>query len=243
MTGILGIIQARMGASRLPGKVLRPLGSTTVLGRVVAAARESAAVADLVVATTEEAEDDAVVAECARLRVACHRGPTDDVLTRFLGALDAHPAGAVMRFTADNPLQDPDIIATAARVFGAVPGLDYLSTSIAHTLPRGLDVEIISSSALRALDDLATGHHRVHVTSYAYTHPETFRVLGLTVPPDRTHLRLTLDTVADWDLVRAVVAHVGDGTVNLPKLAEWLDAHPEIRARNATVEQKALEEA
>ncbi|GAA1761566.1 glycosyltransferase family protein [Luedemannella helvata] len=243
MTGLVGIIQARMGASRLPGKVLLPLGSRTVLGRAVAAARESGALDELVVATTEEPEDDAVVAECARLTVACHRGPTDDVLSRFLGALDAYPAGAVMRFTADNPLQDPDIIATAARVFRAVPGLDYLSTSIGRTLPRGLDVEIISGPALRALDALATGHHRVHVTSFAYTHPEMFRVLGLTIPPDRSHLRLTLDTEADWHLVRAVVAHVGDGTVNLPKLAEWLDARPEVCALNAEVAQKALEEA
>jgi spore coat polysaccharide biosynthesis protein SpsF len=243
MTEVVGIIQARMGAARLPGKVLRQLGSRSVLGRVVAAARESGAVDELVVATTREPEDDAIVAECERLRVPCHRGPTDDVLTRFLGALDAHPATAVMRFTADNPLQDPDIIATAARVFRAVPGLDYLSTSIAHTLPRGLDVEIISAAALRALDALATDHHRVHVTSYAYTHPETFRVLGLTIPPDRSHLRLTLDPEADWEVVRVVAAHVGDGTVSLPKLAEWLDSQPALRALNAEVSQKALEEA
>jgi spore coat polysaccharide biosynthesis protein SpsF len=240
---MIGIIQARMGASRLPGKVLRVLGTRTVLGRVVDAARESGALGGLVVATTREPEDDAVVAECARLRVECFRGSTDDVLGRFLGALDEHPAGAVMRLTADNPLLDPDIMATAARVYHAVPGLDYLSTSLARRLPLGMDVEIIRSSALRALDGLATGHHRTHVTSFAYAHPELFRVLGLTVPPDRSHLRLTLDTEADWAVVRAVAAYVGDATVSLPKLAEWLDTRPDLSSLNAAVAQKAIEEA
>lgn len=237
---MLGVIQARMGSTRLPGKVLRPLAGNTVLGRVVRAARESGAVDELVVATTVEDVDDAVVAECARLRVAWHRGPVDDVLSRFLGALDAHPADAVMRFTADCPLLDPELVALAGRVFRAVPGLDYLSTSIARMLPRGLDVEVIRADTLRTLDTLAADHHRVHVTSYAYSHPDVFRVLGLTLPPDRSGLRLTLDTPEDWRLVEAVVAHFGDTTVPLPKLVEWLAAHPEVVAYNAHVAQKAL---
>ena len=84
----LGIIQARMGSTRLPGKVLRRLGGRTVLDRVVRAARASGVLDDLVVATTIEAVDDAVEAECAAIGVHCHRGPVDDVLTRFLGVLD-----------------------------------------------------------------------------------------------------------------------------------------------------------
>ncbi|MEV4411160.1 glycosyltransferase family protein [Catellatospora sp. NPDC049609] len=238
---MLGVIQARMGSTRLPGKVLRPLAGNTVLGRVVRAARESGAVDELVVATTIEDADDAVVAECARLGVDWHRGPVDDVLSRFLGALDAHPADAVMRFTADCPLLDPEIVALGGRVFRAVPGLDYLSTSLTRMLPRGLDVEVIRADTLRSLGTLATEHHRVHVTSYAYTHPDRFRVIGLTLPPDRADLRLTLDTPEDWRLVEAVVAQFGDSSVPLAKLAEWLSAHPEVVAYNAHVEQKALE--
>jgi spore coat polysaccharide biosynthesis protein SpsF len=239
----LGIIQARMGSARLPGKVLRRLGSRTVLGRVVAAVRESGVVDEIVVATTVEPGDDEVAAECQRLGVAAFRGPVDDVLTRFLGALRVHPADVVMRFTADCPLLDPDLIALAARIFHSVPGLDYLTTSIARMLPRGLDVEIIDAGTLRALDGVATGYHRTHVTSYVYTHAELFRVIGLTLPPDRSHLRLTLDTPDDWRLVDAVVAHIGDASASLPKLAEWLDANPEIRALNAAVRQKPLNEA
>ncbi len=240
---IVGVVQARMGSARLPGKVLRPLAGRSVLGRVVRAAQESAVLADLVVATSTDPVDDAVVAESARLGVPCHRGPVDDVLGRFVGALAAHPGDAVMRFTADCPLLDPEIITLVASVYRAVPGLDYASTSIARTLPRGLDVEIIRAETLRTFDRLATGHHRVHVTSYAYTHPELFRVLGVTLTPDRSALRLTLDTEQDWALVNAVISHFGDVSVPLAKLADWLDGRPRLRALNADVRQKRLEES
>ncbi|BCJ57499.1 hypothetical protein Jiend_09210 [Micromonospora endophytica] len=165
------------------------------------------------------------------------------MLTRFVGALDAHPADAVMRFTADCPLLDPEIVTLVAGVYRAVPGLDYASTSIARTLPRGLDVEIIRAGTLRTVQRLATGHHRVHVTSYAYAHPELFRVLGVTLTPDRSPLRLTLDTERDWQLVHAVVEHFGDVSVPLAKLADWLDARPALRALNADERQKRLEES
>ncbi|MEH0983652.1 glycosyltransferase family protein [Micromonospora sp. CPCC 205556] len=243
MTRIVGIVQARMGSSRLPGKVLRTLAGRSVLGRVVRAAGESGALADLVVATSTEGVDDAVAAECARLGVRCHRGPVDDVLDRFVGALDGRPGDAVMRFTADCPLLDPEIIRLVADVYRAAPRLDYLSTSITRTLPRGLDVEIIDAGALRTLHRVATGHHRVHVTSYAYTHPELFRVLGVTLTPDRSDLRLTLDTEEDWALVRAVTDHFGDVSVPLAELAGWLAGRPTLRALNAGVRQKRLEES
>src|SRR4051812_18532283 len=107
----LGIIQARIDSSRLHGKVLRRLGGKTVLERVVRAVQQSGVLDELVVATTQEAADDAVVTECAAIGVPCHRGPVDDVLTRFLGVLDKYESDVVLRFTADNPLIDSGIVA------------------------------------------------------------------------------------------------------------------------------------
>ena len=240
---IVGIIQARMGSTRLPGKVLLPLAGRSVLGWVTRAVRLSDALDDVLVATTWLREDDAVVAECERLGVAWHRGPVDDVLTRFTGALYDHPGDAVMRFTADCPLLDPELIATAATVFRAVPGLDYLSTGLPHTVPRGMDVEIISTEALRTIDRVALDHHRVHVTSYAYAHPGSFRLLGLTFPPDTSAMRVTLDTAEDWELVQAVAAEFGDRPVPLRTLTGWLDLRPDVYLLNAGVRQKALEQA
>ncbi|BCJ52674.1 hypothetical protein Asp14428_41490 [Actinoplanes sp. NBRC 14428] len=241
----LGIVQARMGSSRLPGKVLRRLGGRTVLDRVVRAARDSGVLDDLVVATTIEESDDPVVAECAALGVTVHRGPVDDVLTRFIGVLDERDDGsdAVLRFTADCPLLDPELVMLAANVFAATPDLDYLSTSIARTLPRGLDVEIVRTEVLRQIDKLATEHHRTHVTSYVYSHPYDFSVLGLTLQPDLSHLRLTLDTEDDWRLIEAVVAHFGDRPVPVRTLADWLSDRPELAGLNAHVRQKELAQA
>jgi spore coat polysaccharide biosynthesis protein SpsF len=239
----LGVVQARMGSTRLPGKVLRQLAGRTVLERVVRAARDSNVLDELVVATTEEPVDDAIVAECAAIGVPVHRGPVDDVLTRFLGVLDAHPSDTVLRFTADCPLLDPELVALAAKVFAAAPYVDYLSTSIARTLPRGLDVEVVRTDVLRNIDKLATEHHRTHVTSYIYSHPEDFTVLGLTMQPDLSHLRLTLDTPDDWRLIEAIIEHFGDVSVPVRTLTDWLAHRPELTELNAHVEQKSLSQA
>src|SRR3954463_12450475 len=238
----LGIIQARMGSSRLPGKVLRRLGHRTVLERVVRAARSAGVLDDLVWATPIEPADDAIVAECAAIGVACHRGPVDDVLARFLGVLDQHESDIVLRFTADNPLIDPAIISRAHRVFVA-SGADYLSTSLAHTLPRGLDVEMVRTPVLRQIDALATEHHRVHVTSYIYTHADDFDVIGLTLQPDLSHLRLTLDTEDDWKLMEAIVAQFGDEPASVRALADFLAGRADLIDLNAHVLQKALVQA
>ncbi|MET8985216.1 acylneuraminate cytidylyltransferase [Nonomuraea wenchangensis] len=243
---IVGIVQARMGSTRLPGKVLRQLGDSgrSVLGWVVRAARESAALDELIVATTTLPEDDAVAAECAALDVRCHRGPVDDVLTRFTQALEGRPGEAVMRFTADCPLLDPTVVREAALVFQAVPGLDYLSTSLARTLPRGLDVEIIARAALDRCDREAVAHHRVHVTSHIYTEAAgDARLLGLAYQPVAADLRLTLDTEDDWLLISRVVSELGDRCVPMRALVSWLRARPEVCGLNAHVRQKALQDA
>jgi spore coat polysaccharide biosynthesis protein SpsF len=232
-----------MGSTRLPGKVLRDLGGRTVLGWVVRAVRESQAVDELVVATTTRAEDDAVAAECLALGVPCHRGPVDDVLTRFVQVMAGRTGDAVMRFTADCPLLDPAIIREAAQVYRALPGLDYLSTGLAGTLPRGLDVEIVGLPALRRADQEADAYHRTHVTSYVYSHPGDARLLGLAYPPGAADLRVTLDTEDDWRLISRVVGELGDGCVPMRALVDWLRARPEVCRLNAHIAQKQLQDA
>ena len=239
----LGIVQARMGSTRLPGKVLRRLSGRTVLDRVVRAAQASGVCDDLVVATTVEATDDEIVAECERIGVPVYRGPVDDVLARFMSVLDDRESDVVLRFTADCQLLDPELVALAVNIFTAAPYVDYLSTAIHHTLPRGLDVEVVRTEVLRSIDKVATDYHRTHVTSYIYTHPEEYNVLGLTLQPDLSHLRLTLDTPEDWALIEAIIEHFGDRHVPVRTLTDWLDHRPELTALNAHVEQKALVQA
>lgn len=236
---IVGIMQARMANAQLPGQVLQLLGGRSVLDRMVRAVRDSAELDDLTVATTTEPADDAIAIACDRLGVAVYRGPADDPVRQVIGALETQPADAAMLFSAECPLLDPDLIAAGTRVFRAVPDLDYLSTAITRTLPHGMDIEIIQADTLRSLDHLATAEYRGEVTAFLRAYPDQFRVMGLTMPPERADLRLSLDTMEDFALISMVVSHFGDSAVSVTKLVEWLDANPAVRALNAHVERVA----
>lgn len=239
---VLGIVQARMGSSRLPGKVLVPLLGRSVLAWTVRAVRDSGILDDVVVATTDSPDDDAVRTECERIGVSCFRGAEDDVLTRFIEAVEDQPvdADAVMRFTADCPLLDPAILGGVGALFRSGPECDYLTTATSRTLPRGMDAEVISVAALRRVHAVAVGHHRSHVTSYVYSHPQGFRIAEVRYSPSTAHLRLTLDTPADLELIRAVVEWTGDVPGDLWRITRWLEAHPDVQVLNAHIEQKPL---
>jgi spore coat polysaccharide biosynthesis protein SpsF len=240
---VTAVIQARMGSSRLPGKVLRPLAGRPVLSWVVRAAEASGSVDQVVVATSTANEDDEVVKLCAELGVPCVRGPEEDVLSRFLVTLDEYPADAVVRLTSDCPLLDPAVIAQTVNAFRAGAGhMDYLSTTIVRCLPRGLDVEVASADALRKVSKHATGYDRVHVTSALYNNPHRYRIAGLLFVPHAEDLRITLDTPEDANLLDALVEEIGDRPPAWRVLVAMLRTRPDLVELNASVQQKALHE-
>lgn len=240
---VIGVVQARAGSSRLPGKVLKPLLGRSVLGWTVRAAQESGVLADVVVATSDLPGDDVVAAHGHDLGVTVVRGPEDDVLTRFLGVLDARSPDVVVRLTADCPLLDPALIRLAVRTFLAAEGsLDYLSTVLDPSLPRGLDVEVVSAESLRRVSIDARGPDRVHVTSAVYGSPDRYAVAGLTFRPSAHDLRVTLDTADDLRLLEAVVAEIGDRPPPWRELVALLRRRPDLTALNAHVRQKSLDE-
>src|SRR5450631_4440399 len=169
---INAVIQARTGSTRLPGKVLEDLGGRPTLEWVVRAAQSATQVDTVIVATSTLPGDDLVADLAESLGVPVVRGSEDDVLPRFVAALDAHPADAVIRLTADCPLLDPTLIDAVAGAWAAAPSHDYVSTVLVRCLPRGLDVKLVTASALRAVDRIAVGHDRVHVTSLLYSQPK-----------------------------------------------------------------------
>jgi spore coat polysaccharide biosynthesis protein SpsF len=238
---INAVIQARAGSTRLPGKVLEDLGGRPVLAWVVRAARAAGQIDDVIVATSTEVGDDAVADLAHSLGVAVVRGSEDDVLSRFVAALDAHPADALVRLTADCPLLDPTLIDAVAGAWSAAPEHDYVSTVLVRSLPRGLDVELVTAHALRAVDRMATGHDRVHVTSGVYADPTAYRLLGLCVAPPADDLRVTLDTAADLILLRALVALLPDAPPAWRDVVATLRARPDLVAVNAGVVQKPIE--
>ena len=238
---INAVIQARVGSTRFPGKVLEDLGGRPVLEWVVRAARSATQIDTVVVATSTKSADDDVAELAAHLGVAVVRGSEDDVLSRFVAALDAHPADAIVRLTADCPLLDPTLIDAVAGAWVASPTHDYVSTVLVRCLPRGMDVELVTAGALRAVDRTAVGHDRIHVTSGLYAQPSAYRLLGLCVTPPANDLRVTLDTREDLALLRALVAELSDAPPSWRDVVAVLRARPELVAINAGVRQKPIE--
>lgn len=234
------VVQARVGSSRLPGKVLRPLGGHPVLAWVVRAARAAEGVDAVVVATSDDPADDRVAELADDLGAVVVRGSEDDVLARFLLAIDQHPCEAVVRLTADCPLLDPALISQVVAVWRHDPGYDYVATTLVRTLPRGLDVELATSRALADVSHRARPYDRVHVTSGLYADPARYRLLGLVVSPPADDLRITLDTPEDAALLDGLVAALG-GPAGWRQVVETLRSRPDLVARNAAVLQKPLE--
>ncbi len=234
------VIQARTGSTRLPGKVLRQLGERPVLAWVIDAARNSGACDEIIVATTAAAGDDAV-ADLARERGAeVVRGPVDDVLTRYLIAVDSAGAAdddAIIRLTSDCPLLDPSVIAACVGAFDEA-SVDYVTTEHEHALAHGLDVEVVRAGVLRQLDTVATGAHRTHVTSYIAAHADAFDIVTIGGEPPCADLRITLDEPADAELLEAIVAELGDHASDYRAVVALLRSRPDLVALNAHVQVK-----
>jgi spore coat polysaccharide biosynthesis protein SpsF len=233
---ILAILQARMSSTRLPGKVLRPILGRPMLSWQIDRIKRSKTIDRLVVATSLEASDDAIQAFCDANGVPCYRGALHDVLARFHGAVEAFgPAEQIIRLTGDCPLIDWTIIDDAVDLQRNT-GSDLSGNGIHRTYPDGLDVEVISFSALdRAHREATDPGFREHVTQYIYRHPQEFRLAHLTQTPDLGLLRWTVDTPADFEMVEKVFAGLAglNNDFLQQDVLRYLDRHPEIVAINA----------
>jgi spore coat polysaccharide biosynthesis protein SpsF len=243
---VVVVIQARMGSTRLPGKVLLPLAGTPLVWHVVDRARRIARVDHVLVATPTGAEDDPLVSYLEDAAIAVFRGSEADVLDRYLRAAEDAGAEVIIRITADCPLISPMVASTVvARFLDASPPVDYASNSHPLTYPRGLDTEVFSVDALRrAATEADSEPEREHVTLHLYRHPERFRLLSVTDEVDRSDLRWTVDTPEDYALVSRIfdALYPTNPRFDLPDVLEVLEAHPDWAALNRDVAQKEVGE-
>lgn len=238
----VAVIQARAGSSRLPGKVLETIAGMPMLERVIRRVARAQTVDQVIVATTQEPEDDIVqaVAEHAGARVV--RGSRYDVLDRFHTALtDYADDDVIVRVTADCPFVDPDVIDEVVlrlRSSGAVFVANRLPPPHPRTTPVGLDVEATTVGALRlAWREATDPHHREHVMPYLYETPG-IAVEVLQIDEDLSHLRWTVDTPDDLAAARALADLVGPEPFGWRDVLAVARAHPEIGAANAGHAQK-----
>ncbi|WLR50564.1 glycosyltransferase family protein [Bacillus tianshenii] len=237
----LVIIQARMGSTRLPGKILKPLGESVVLDYVFSRCKKVNGVFDVIVATSTLPQDNAVEAWCEKNEVTCFRGSQDDVLSRYYEAAKPYQPDYVIRVTSDCPFVDFELMAQIIETMKVQP-VDYVK--VVGSLPRGLTSEMFAFSALEYMHEHGNEErHREHVTYYAYEFSDEFQHVTLKAPKEiqNPSLRITLDTEEDYELCTKVAEHFnGDKLISSAKVVEYLEAHPEVAKINAHIEQKPV---
>jgi spore coat polysaccharide biosynthesis protein SpsF len=240
---VAAVIQARLGSTRLPGKVLRGICSEPMIAHVVRRVRRLERIDWVGVAIPDTAGDDPLAEHLATLEgVAVTRGPEDDVLARYVAAAEVARADAVVRITADCPLLCPSVSQRVVDAFIERTGeCDYASNTLDRTFPRGLDTEVVSVAVLRtAHREASETADREHVTRFIWSRPERFRLHSVTDIRDRSHLRWTVDTKEDLALVsriyEALRAH--QPNFDYPEILDCIAAHPEWLELNRHVPQK-----
>jgi spore coat polysaccharide biosynthesis protein SpsF len=239
---VVAIIQARMGSTRLPGKVLLDLAGAPVLARVINRCQRATTLNEVVVATTIRSGDDAIIDLCRAQNWPSFRGLEDDVLDRYYHAAVQSQTDIVVRLTSDCPLIEPELIDLTVKRFLEDGALDYVSNTLPpRTFPRGLDVEVFSFAALeRAWREDANPGWREHVTPYIYYHPEKFRLLGIVNDTDLSDKRWTVDTPEDLALVSKIYEYYGDDSFSWRQVLGLMAEHPDWEEINRHVVQKEV---
>ncbi len=242
---VVAIVQARMGSTRLPGKVLRSLCGQPLIAHVIDRALRIPGVDRVQVAVPERDADDRLVEYLeTRPEIGVTRGPEDDVLRRFAQAAKASGAQVVVRITADCPLLSP---AVSQRVLTQYlehrEDCDYASNTLVRTYPRGLDTEVFSAPVLQAADrEAVRPSDREHVTTFIWRQPERFRLLPVTDATDRSHHRWTVDTREDFEMVERIYGELleHDPLFDYPEVIACLRRHPDWSQLNRDVRQKPV---
>lgn len=241
---VVVIVQARMGSTRLPGKVLMDLCGQPMLARVMERAGRAKNVHHILVATTAAEKDDPLEAFCRVRAWKYFRGAEDDVLDRFYQAAQIGRADIVVRVTADCPLVDPaivdEVVATLTRSSGE---FDYVSNTLnPRTYPLGLDVEAMTWSALsRAWEEDKNLASREHVTPFIYRNPQIFRLKGLELPSDLSQIRWTVDYPEDLDVVSRIYASFGHDRFGWEEALSVYRQHPSWAKINQGLVQRRIQ--
>lgn len=241
---VTAVIQARMGSSRLPGKVLLPLGDFDVLTWVVERVQQATRVDQVFVATSTAAGDDPIAEKTLSWpSVGLIRGPEQDVLGRYALALDRTPAEYFVRITSDCPLIDPQVIDEVICLALESGSCDYASNTVQRSYPRGLDVEVVRRGALVIANNEATKEtDREHVTPFIWRQPLRFGIKQVQHPQDLSFHRWTLDTEDDYKLLQSLCEALGPNGIKarFSSILDLFSQNPNLITLNSEVRQRGL---
>jgi glutamate-1-semialdehyde 2,1-aminomutase len=203
---VVAIVQARMGSTRLPNKVLKPIMGKPMIELLLARLTRAKEIDEIVVATSEDSRNLPLIDAVSALGYRCYAGSENDVLDRYIQAAKMSDAEVVVRITGDCPLIDAALVDEAIRRF-KVAGADYLSNAAPPSYPDGLDAEVFTFAALEcASRETDKAFDREHVTPYV-READKFRKAAMQNDQDLSGLRWTVDEPADFDVVSRVFEH------------------------------------
>ena len=242
MSKTIAFIQARMSSSRFPGKVIAPLQGMPMIAFMARRAARASLLDDVVVVTSTDSSDDALVETTKAHGLRVFRGDLHDVLRRYVDAATAFGATEVIRLTGDCPLIDPSVIDSVIRARRKADA-DYSSNIDPPTFPDGLDVECCTIDTLHRANSLAkTQPEREHVTLWMRSEAARLRRTNVRTLADFSHLRLTVDYPDDLDAVAHLVDSLSltDSSFDLFDMLRELSQNPDILLMNPHARNEGL---
>ena len=238
----IAIIQARMGSTRLPGKILKKINDKAILDYVIDRLRFCKRLDNIVLATSTSREDDILEQYSIEKKIDYFRGSEEDVLSRYYHTAKKYKADIIVRVTSDCPLIDPEIVDNVINKHISNKA-DYTSNVIKRTYPRGLDTEVFNFDVLsEAYKNANDKYQQEHVTSYMIEHPEKFKLQNIEAKGKlkRPDIRITVDTEEDFELIKKILLHFEGISFKAEDVIDFLDKNPELYEINKNVIQKGV---
>lgn len=241
---VIAIVQARMGSTRLPGKVLMNVEGKTILSHVVDRVKQSKKIDEVIVATTTLEKDDVIIKELEKINCNYYRGSEENVLDRYYNAAKLYKGDIIIRITSDCPLIDPNVIDDMINYYLSH---DYFMVSNAglqmenRTYPRGLDTEIFSFELLeKAWLNADKNYEKEHVTIYMYENENNICFFKNNI--DFSKYRLTVDTIEDFNLIKSIYEklYIDKKYFYLDNIIKLLRENPQLYEINKNIEQKKI---
>jgi len=241
---IVAIVQARMGSTRLPGKVLKKIKNKYIIEYVIDRLRICKNLDNIVLATTTTENDNILEDFSIKNKLDIFRGDENDVLSRYFYAAKKYNANIIVRVTSDCPLIDPwivDMIINKHIDFNC----DYTSNTIVRSYPRGLDVEVLNFNTLeKAFKNANDKYQREHVTPYIKENKDEFKIQSIQAQKKlkRPDIRITLDTQEDLKLISIIINHFNDLYFKTEDVIDFLEEKPYLLKINDHIKQKNIKE-
>lgn len=239
---VTAIIQARMGSSRLPGKVLKEVNGKPLLLHQIERLKTCRWIDQLLIATTNDQQDNQIVEFCEKYNLAVFRGSENNVLERYYKAWEKFGGETIVRLTSDCPIIDAEIVDETIKYY-LNNNFDYVSNTLERTFPRGLDTEVFSVDALKvSYNSAILERDKEHVTPYIYTNPDKFKMGSYKGQTDYSQYRWTVDTAEDFELIeRLLNAYIGkENELNLITAVNLMKENPVWFEINREIEQKKI---